>query len=70
MADGSHVGFIQKPVTFELFEITMLVFQLFGLNTKGQNYYITQIQQCEKILFKKKILPTYPIFLKPVTGKK
>ena len=38
MADGSHLGFIQKPVAFEPFEITTLVFQLFRLNTKGQNY--------------------------------
>ena len=33
MANGSHLGFIQKPVTFKT-----LVFQLFSLNTKGQNY--------------------------------
>ena len=52
-------AFIQKPVTFEQFEITTLVFQFFRLNTKGSNL----IHQCEKIPLKKK--PTYlPYFLK------
>ena len=40
-----------------------ILIQLFELNTKkGQNYYITQIQQCDKNAFQKKNLPTYPIF--------